>query len=344
MRVPLSCVAVLVTLLGQAFAAEPDSAQLLRDPVGLVKKEGALSPGDEASLDRGGVVAKVVDTPDRSEVYSIAIARVNATAAQAAQYLRNVELRRKEPWILQLGRLGTPPSPAEMEPLTLEPGEVKHLGRCRTSQCDVRLSSDAIERFRREVDWSTPAQAGRANAVFRDVLLALANGYLGRGNGALFEYANNDDPARVGDSLEMLRQRSPFLQDAAPDVYAYLRSFPEGKPADADDAVYWARERFWLLNVLSLNHQTVVQRSVAGGSLVLAVTKQLYATHYYESSLGVTAFVETKAGAYLVFINRTRADIRRTGFTWLERLLLKRLVRGRVEGQMKHLRAQLQGA
>jgi hypothetical protein len=336
----------LLSWAGDARAEGPQTPLLLRDPVALVRAEANLSGGDLSSLERGGVIAKIVDTPDRSEVYAVAIARVNATPARAAQYLRDIDARRREPWVLQFGRLGTKPAAAEIEGLSLEPGEVKDLGRCRLSKCEVRLSAEAIERFRREGEWSGPSQASRANALFRDVLLTLATSYLGHGNDALFEYVNNDDPARVGESLTKLLQRSVYLQEAAADVHDYVRTFPHGRPADAQDSVYWVREKFWLMNVMSMNHVTVVDRATANGHLVMAVTKQLYATHYYESSLAITAFVDVRdsAGPYIIFINRTRADIRRSGFTWLERVLLKHLVRGRVEAQMKHLRAQLQGS
>ena len=148
------------------------------------------------------------------------------------------------------------------------------------------------------------------------ILRAGTSAYLKEGNPALFEYVNNDDPVRVADSLEELLRRSGFLHEAAPDLYAFVQRFPEGRPADAEDFVYWLKERFWLLNVLSVNHVVLVNRPTPSGWLVLAVSKQLYANHYYESSLGVTAFVGGKeAGSYLISINRTRADITGTSLS-----------------------------
>src|SRR5262249_7228643 len=128
----------------------------------------------------------------------------------------------------------------------------------------------------------------------------------------------------------------------APDLYTFLERFPESRPTSVEDFLYWYKEKFWLLNVLSLNHAAIIDRPTTSGRLILLVSKQLYATHYYESSLGITGFIESRGPSYLGFVTRTRPDIRRTGFTWLERALLKRLVKGRLEGQLKHLRARLE--
>lgn len=330
-------------LAPRAALAEGDAGLLVRDPVAFLRGEIGLTDAELGGLERGAIVAKVIDTGDRSEILSFGVTRVRTTSARALECLRDLEGRRQAPWVLQIGRLGPVPSAGDLEALTLDPREIKHLSRCRLNQCDIRLPADAIERFRTGVDWSSTYRAGRATAMFREMLLAYAASYLKGGNAVLFEYDNNDDPVRIGVSFQELLRRSGFLRDAVPDLYAFLDRFPEGRPADAEDFLYWLKEKFWLLNVLSLNHVALVNRATPAGRLVMAVSKQLYASHYYESSLGVTAFVEGKGpGSYLIFINRARADIRRTGFTWPERVLLKYLVRGRVDAQLKHLRSQLE--
>jgi hypothetical protein len=315
-----------------------------KDPAALFLAEGRLTATELATLERGGIVAKVVDTSDRSEVFSVGAMRVRTTPSRVMDVLRDVDGPRREPWVLQVGRLRAAPSTRDVEALTLDPGDVKDLATCRLNHCEIRLPADAIERFRKEVDWSSSSRAARANAVFRELLSTYARAYLARGNEALYRYDNNDDPVWISDSVQQLMNRSSFLRAAAPDLYMFLERFPEARPADVEDFIYWMKEKFWLLTVLSLNHVTLVDRPTDSGRLILAVSKQLYANHYYESSLGVTAFVERShgAGAYLVFINRTRADIRRGGFTWVERVLLRFLVRGRLEGHFKQLRLRLE--
>jgi hypothetical protein len=311
--------------------------------VAFLRSEGALNAAELGALERGDLLAKVIDTQDRSEVLSFAVVRVKTTAERVLGTFRDVEGRR-EPWILQIGRLSSPtPTPGDLQAMTLDARDVRHLSKCRQYQCDVRLPADAIERFRREVDWSSASHAANANSVFRQMLLTYASSYLERGNRALFEYVNNNEPVRIGDSLEQLLQRTEFLREATPDLYTFLERFPESRPTSVEDFLYWFKEKFWLLNVLSLNHVAIIDRPTASGRMILFVSKQLYATHYYESSLAIAGYLESRgSGSYLVLVNRTRADIRRSGFTWLERVLLRRMVRGRIEGQLKHLRLRLE--
>lgn len=323
--------------------AEGESS-LVRDPVGFLQRVGGLSPADLAGLERGSIVAKVIDTGDRSEVFSLAVMRVKTTPARALSSLRELDGRRGAPWILQSGRIGSAPSSGDFAAMTLDAGDVKHLGKCVVNGCELRLPAEQIERFHKEVDWSAATRTDRANALFRQMLASYAAAYLASGNAALFKYDNNDDPVRIADSLHILVPRFEVLRDTAPDLYGYLDAFPEGRPEGAEEVLYWTKEKFWLVNVLSLSHSTVSDRTTPSGRLVLAVSKQLYANHYYESSVGATFFVEgaTGWGPHVVYVNRTRADIRRNGFTWVERVLLKFLVKDRLEAQCKYLRQQLE--
>ena len=319
-------------------------ASFVRDPEAFLRREGGLSASELGSLERGSIIAKVLDTGDRSEIYSLAVMRVKTTPARALQRLRDLEGRTGAPWVIQSGRLGAAPALSDFEGMTLDAGDVKHLGKCVVNNCEVRLPAEAIERFRNEADGSSESRTARANARFRQMLAAYAASYVQRGDAALFRYDNNNDPVRIADSLRLLAPRFAFLRDTAPDLHAYLESFPQGRPADTEDLLYWIKEKFWLANVLSLSHATITDRTTPAGHLILAVSKQLYATHYYESSLGATIFFEGASGwgPHVIYLNRTRADIRRTGFTWFERALLKYLVRDRLEAQSRYLRQQLE--
>jgi len=325
-------------------AAAGGEASLVRDPVAFLRREGGLTASDLGSLERGSIIAKVIDTGDHSEVFSLTVMRVKTTPARALQRLRDLEGRSGAPWVIQVGRLAASPSVSDFEAMTLDAGDVKHLGKCVVNNCDVRLPAEAIEQFRRDVDWSSEGRTARANALFRQTLAAYAASYRQRGNAALFRYDNNDDPVRIADSFHLLTQRFEVLRDTTPDLHAYLETFPQGRPEDSEDLLYWMKEKFWLVNVLSLSHATITDRTTPAGHLILAVSKQLYANHYFESSLGATIFIEGASGwgPHVIYLNRTRADIRRTGFTWFERVLLKYLVRDRLEAQSRYLRQQLE--
>lgn len=107
----------------------------------------------------------------------------------------------------------------------------------------------------------------------------------------------------------------------------------------------WAKERFWRKVLVSLHHVTIADRSGRTEERVFVVSKQPYASHYFEASVEVMLFVRCPGDderGWLMFLSRARTDIRPSGFTWLERLLLKRLVRGRLQGQLRGMRERLE--
>jgi hypothetical protein len=64
---------------------------------------------------------------------------------------------------------------------------------------------------------------------------------------------------------------------------------------------------------VSVNHVVFYQPEASGEAIV--ASKQLYANHYYEASLGLTMMVEdpesSEPGFYLMHINRSRIDVLR---------------------------------
>ena len=338
-----SAAAAAAMALALAAAATGAAAS---DPLDRLRAAGRLSEGEWRSLERGDVVAKVIDTEDRSEILSFAAARVRAKAERVAAELRDREGRAGEPWTLQSGAVGEPAAAADFAALALDPGDVKDLAHGRLNDCDVRLPNDAILSLRRELDGvPEAARQARATAAFRQLLAANAAAYQARGNPALLQYDNNGDPVRIADSLERVLQRSTLLQELAPDLFAFVRTFPAGRPPDVEQQVYWMKEKFWLLDVLSLDQLLLARRTLAQVPVTIVVSKQLYATHYYESSLGLTVFVESRPGdGWLFVVNRTRADIRRSGFSWVERLLIHHLVSRRLGARARHLRVRLERA
>jgi hypothetical protein len=322
-------------------AAAPPASE--SDPLFLMR-EGRLTESERRGLDRGEIVTKIMEPANASEVLAFAALRVKTTPSRVLDRFRSGGQCRGDPFVLGTGMLSAIPSVRDLEGLTLDAGDVRDLSKCRIHDCEVRLPAETIQLFRTAIDWTSPQHAADATELFRRTLVSYSLSYLRQGNPALFEYANNDDPVRIGEGLKGLILRSGFLREAEPDLYAYLEQFPNRRPREAEDFVFWLKETFWRRDVLSLNHSTVIDHPTPSGRLIIAAARQLYATRYYETALNITTYVETPGGAaYLVSLNRARADIRPSGFNWIERLLLNRLVRGRIETQSAHVKRWLEG-
>jgi len=327
---------------GGALASAADPAGLLPNPVEFLRDEAGFSAADIGSLEQGRILAKVVDTDDNSEVLAVSAMKVQASTARVLQQVRVFEGRRRPVDILQAGALSAEPTAGDLAALTLDATDVTWLSKCKPNNCEVRLPASAIARFRGEVDWSSPRRAELATALWRETMAGFAAAYLARGDAGLVEYDNNDMPVKVADSYARVIPRSRYLAQTAPQLFRYVSTFPRERPPGVEEYFYWLKEKFWIKHVTSLNHVMILTGEAPPGRYVVAVSKQIYANQYFESSLSVTSFVESPAGGYFVYVSRSRADTRKGGFNFLERALLRRLVVGRLRAQFQWIRGVLE--
>jgi len=102
-----------------------------------------------------------------------------------------------------------------------------------------------------------------------------------------------------------------------------------------NEFLYWSTESFGLKPVASITHVFIY---VQPGRVVTA-SKQLYASHYFDASLGLAAALEDRSdpstpGMFLVYLNRSRIDLLGGFFGDLRRAILRGRLR---DGMRKNL-------
>jgi hypothetical protein len=167
-----------------------------------------------------------------------------------------------------------------------------------------------MERFTREVDWRAADWRQAAAHTWQRILAEYASGYMTQGDRALSEYRNREVPLSVAQEFALIFDQSAFFNAAAPELTRYLREFPQGRPAGAVDLLYWSKDSFGVRPVVSITHQLSYKRPSdlpTAGAMAVIATKQIYATHYFDAGLGLTAvFSHPSGGLCLVAINRAR--------------------------------------
>lgn len=330
MKLYLSLLAVL--LVPVELAAGPGARALLTPELGLAV--------DSRALRQGRVLVRILDAPDGAEVAAIAAVHVAATAAGFRDCARVPSCLLGHDELRGAARVTSASVDSDLAQLQLDAHDRQHLERCRVGKCGVRLPAAAIERFRKEVDWSDPNAALQASALFRQMLGELVRGYAATGDSGLVAYEDDGRYVSVAQSFAALLARPLPPLSLAPDLRLHLRSFPVSPLAAGEDYLCWRQERFWMQNLVTLEH--VALEPTSDGDVVVAV-KQLYASHYFDAAVSVLAFDPDDAGGgLLVQMTRARADVRPPGFAWYERVLLNRLVRGRLQRQLDALRARLE--
>lgn len=264
-----------------------------------------LSNAEVSTVDRDQPVSKVLASNDPREIAVFGMVGVNASSEVLITRFRDITGLKKSDQVLEIGKFSSPPALQDLRTLTLDSGDIEAIRACEFGRCGMKLSREMITRLNRGI------RSGDSAQLFRQVLLDYVQSYLGTGNSALLNYADKPTTVNLAREFQDLLSASPYVREYSPELYAYLQSFPSGRPQGAEDFIYWSKESLGRRPVISLTHVSIYRRS--GSDEVLILSKQIFASHYFDSSLGITGWIPRPDGGsrtrgYLFYLNRSRVD------------------------------------
>lgn len=279
---------------------------------GVLLKQAAFTAEEFSALERGEVVVKPLPLTDKREVAFCGVARLRGDPAVLLAAFRESVTRSGNRLVLG-GRIGTPPAPEDLRALSLQKGEIDDIRQCEVGNCKVQLSAAMITRLRSEVDWAAPDYRPSAERLFKAMLFDYVRDYLARGDEALVEYSDRAGAVRLAEEQSALLGSLPYVEDSAPEFAAYLRGFPRAELPGVENAFHWSEVKLGLKPVILFTHTATYTRRRNDAAQILVATKQLYATHYFDSSLSLTLLTgaaggEGPAATYLLYANRSRLD------------------------------------
>jgi hypothetical protein len=304
-----------------------------------------VTPLELSNLEKGQTIVKLPKTSDTREVAVFAIVRLDVSSPFFVDSVRDIVRFKTGDNVMQTGKFSNPPRLEDLAGLTLEPADIEALRRCRVNNCDMKLPARTIERFRKDVNWSAPNYRERASELFRLVLFENVQNYLTAGHAALGEYNDKAYVLRIADEFATLLRPAPYMYAYAAEFEKHLQGFPHANEAGAEDFIYWSKERFGMKPVVSVTHVSIYKRNTPSGQHVLIASKGIYASHYFEVSLGMTGFVQGLSEpnrSYLIYINRSRADALRGFLAGLKRSLISGSVRDGARKNMELIKEKLE--
>jgi hypothetical protein len=306
--------AFLAVGFGVVLLVAPASPAAQSGFVNNLLRQERFSAADLRVLDGGEAVVKSLDTPVRQELAHFGAVYIDAPADRFVDRFVDIERFERGPGIPQIGRFDISPRLADLASLTLPAKDVTALATCRPGDCDVKLSTAAMTRFRNQVDWSSPNAAQQAHEVAREMLLELVRAYQAIGNAALGYYDDAGTPLPVAEQFRALLTSGHLLPLPVPELMAYLDEYPRSRPSGAEDFFYWSVVDFGLKPTVRVNHVIIYPLAArpSGVSHVIAI-KQLYASHYFHTTLELRFLVDAerranRRGFYLLSITRSRID------------------------------------
>jgi hypothetical protein len=275
----------------------------------ILREKLTFDDTDLAALQRGNTVVKLLPVQDKKEEVAVSGSVGLQVPAQVfLQSFRENMTTKSNPAILEIGRFGNQPTLNDLKDLTFETRDIEDLKTCVVGDCKLKLSASMIESFRRDMNWNAPDYTMQATLLLKLMLLDYVRDYLVRGDVALIEYSDKEKTVRMAQEQRALQAASPYINGMLTDsqYHATRSTLP-----NIENAIVWSKIKFGLKPVIAINHITIYKNPNETGPQVLIASKQIYANHYFNSSLALTAVVSIPdAGlkSYLIYENRSRAD------------------------------------
>ena len=316
----LAVAATLLPLRGVAQGMPPSLAQFVQQTIALTPDELRLVTGGEP-------VVKALDPADRREIAVFGIVRIDVPRPFYVRRATDFPSALRDPSRLRFALFSDPAAASDVAGLVLPHNDVQDLAQCRTGSCHVKLSAQAIMDLRAHVDLNAPTVDSAVSAYFRARLLEYVAGYRAHGDSALAIYDDQESRTAAAQVFEGVLSRSPYMYQYAPSLERYLEDYPSDRPAGISEALFWADDDLpGLRQTITLTHVVVYAPPELPDATLIAA-KLLYADHYLDGALDLTAVVDQGAGIYLVLLRRLHFDNLPSGGVMN--------VRGRVIGKLR---------
>ena len=327
LRIISACIAVVVLVSAPSAL---DSAQKASSfPAGLETYLATVvkaTAAERAKLLDGAPLTRLLDADVSKEVAAFGAIWIDAPIRRYVDAVRDIERFERGGQFKVTKRISTPPRPEDFTQMHLTPEDVADLRTCRVGDCELKLSQQALQAFRTEVDWKAASPQASADAVMRRLSQEYVTGYLEKGNEQLAVYRDNSRPTFVASEFRSLVDQMPALTSSIPDMRRYLLGYPAVTLPGATSFLYWQETQFGLKPIIRISHLVIWE----GKDETLVASKMLYASHYFWTALELRALFPDASrgrGFWLVTINRSRSD----GLSGFTGFFVRRRVRSDVQ-------------
>lgn len=332
---------LVIVPVARAMLAQVPASDILPDVRIVLSRDLKFSSAELANLELGKVVKHGIETSAAGEVAVVGAVRVKAPKTAFLDRVRDIVRFKRSPNVLQIGRLSTPPSLDDIAALTVDKDDFDVLA-CRVRDCPVRLPADIIRRLQQDIDPKAPDARARGAAIFKQLLIDDVTAYVSGQAGRMLQYDDGPRPIRPVEEFAALLKNAPSVGALIPGLPDHLEHFPSSRLHEAEDFLYWSKEKFASEPFITVTHVTIVCPSAA---TCVMTTKDVYSSRYFDASLSLTIAsdaVSTPGSFYLLYGNRSRANALKGGFSAFRRSVVQRRARGSLEESLTAIKGQLE--
>ncbi len=304
--------ATLSTLL--LFVSSNVFAQKLTfEKVKKVLTDGAkFTSEDLASLEKGNIIVKELVTENEGEVaFSGAIKLDAPRDIVFAAFRRAVEKQRKEV-SEERGIFSNPPTVLNLKKLSIDKSGIRSLKNCKDGDCSWSLSSEMIGKLN-VIDWTAADADAKAEKLIREIMVENVANYLKNGDSVLMNYNDDPEPLILADEQKSLLDGLLWIDEFAPEFKAYVREYPKKKLDGIEELTTWEKVEVGFKSVI-INTHTILYKKDDEAEVPqgLSISKQIYANHYFHSSMSLTGIIsfpqpDKTYKTYVFFVSHSRA-------------------------------------
>lgn len=315
------------------------------DPRPILREHAEASVADLDALRSGRVFVKAIHSQNKEEIALAAIARMGVSLDFFLRELRDIASFKQASAVMQIGKFSDPPQETDLSSLTLEPGDIRALPECRPGDCDLKLSAEMMAQLRAVVVTAGSNRRDAVNRLFRTLLFRQLTKYLEEGQAAMITYDDQDEPLRTAERYASLLPGFRWLSGYVPLFWSNLAD--DSRSPEVENFYYWSKEKVGLKPVVSMTHVMIRKTTIGGRQWAFAASKQIYANHYFEASLGLTVLVPESADPekpdlWVAYFNRSRSDVLGGWLGGLKRSIVRGRVRASVEKDLAEMKRRLE--
>ena len=302
----------------------------------VLQPDVVVSERERQRLDAGQSVVRVAAGRD-GFLSLTAVVRINVTPERMLAWTSSVETLQKGKYVPEIGRFSSPPRIDDLKGLSIDAGDLSDLARCLPGDCGVKLSAGEMAAF----------TGHREHAVlerrFREMFVHRAASYQALGDACLMPYEDHEEPIAPTRLFDALVQRLPFFPRTLREYADYLRTYPVATNGLTPRSfLYWSKETLGMKPIVSITHFSAARFDRPDLPEVVVVAKQVYASHYKNASVTVTALVREGNARYLVYLNRSHVDAFSGTFGGMVRRIVERRVKSEAPGVLDGLRRRFE--
>jgi hypothetical protein len=300
--------AIFLFTASNIFAQKPTFEKVKK-----VLTEGAGFTKDNlAELEKGKIIVKELKAKSDGEVAFCGAIKLDAPRDVVfAAFRRAVEKQRKEV-SEERGIFRNPPTILDLKKLSIDKSEIGNLKDCKVGDCSWSLSSAMIEKFN-AIDWTSADANKKAEKLIRQIMVDHTADYLKNGDDALMDYNDDPEPLSLADEQKSLLDGLLWLDDFAPEFKEYVREYPNKKLDGIEELSTWEKVGVGFKSVI-INTHTILYKKDNDAEIPqgLSISKQIYANHYFHSSMSLTGIIsfpqpDKSFKTYVFFVSHSRA-------------------------------------